>query len=386
MSIVSIGFRIFEATMHKIYLLFMLQGVLASFTSLAQDLSGIAPLPESLSESSGLHFVDGRLLSIEDSGNDNKVFEIDTITGNVVREVVIGNTENTDWESITGDDVFLYIGDFGNNNGTREDLKIFKIPLGEYLAGESTQTAEIISFSYADQTSFASSPFATNFDAEAFCAYGDSLILFTKNWINGYSKIYKLSKAPGDYEIQLIDSINTQGFVTGCDCNSESGMIHLIGHNSLLAPFTVRISDFSPHLITDGEINRVELSAPIGQSTQIEGLAQSYPGNFFVSSEDFFNTNAWLFGLNWDIDLSVKNPRKLYLEGFISPNPSDGFFRVAYEEFTELHILDHNGKLIYSGENSGGYNIKIDPGLYMVVLINDMGHKVASQRLVIINR
>jgi hypothetical protein len=244
----------------------------------------------------------------------------------------------------------------------------------------------LISFNYADQSSFVSSPFATNFDAEAICSYGDSLILFTKNWINGYSKVYKLPKAPGTYTIEVIDSLNTEGFVTGCDCQYESGLIHLIGHNSLLVPFAVRISDFSPHLITDGEINRVELSAPLGQSSQIEGLAMSYPGKFFVTSESFFNASAWLFELDWDIDLSTKNPQKLYLEGFITPNPNDGSFKVDYDEFTELQIIDHNGKLIYSGEQSDQYMVNIDAGLYTVVLLNEMNHKVASQRLVIINK
>jgi hypothetical protein len=371
--------------MRTICLLVFFPLLFTSLTSKAQELSGIAALPESLFESSGLHFTNGRLLSIEDSGNDNVVIEIDTLTGNAIAEVSIGNAENTDWESITGDETFIYIGDFGNNNGSRQDLKIYKIPLGEYLAGDETQTLEVISFNFADQTSFTSSPFATNFDAEAFCAYGDSLILFSKNWINGYSKVYKLPKTPGEYTIEVIDSLNTEGFVTGCDCQFESGLIHLIGHNALLVPFAVRISDFSPHLITDGEINRVELSAPIGQSTQIEGLTLSYPGKFFVSSETFFNTSAWLFELDWDIDLSTKNPQKLYLDGFISPNPNDGNFRVDYDDFNELRIIDHNGRTIYSGEKSDQFRVNIDAGLYTVVLRNEMNHKVASQRLVIIN-
>lgn len=371
--------------MHTIKLLISISAILGFFDLSAQKLTSVAPLPAGLSESSGLHYLNGRLLSIEDSGNDNLVFEIDSLTGNISREVVIGNADNTDWESITADENFIYIGDFGNNNGTREDLKIFKIPLGEYLAGDATQTVEVISFSYADQTDFSSNPFATNFDAEAFCSFGDSLILFTKNWINGYSKIYKLPKIQGEYEIEAIDSINTEGFVTGCTCGSELGLIHLIGHNSLLVPFAVRISDFSPDQITDGEISRVELSASFGQSTQIEGVAQTYPGKFFVSSEAFFNTQALLYELFWGIDLSIKNPQKLYLDGFISPNPNDGFFQVNVDEYTELRLIDHTGKIIYTSEKLPHYHINIAPGLYTVILQNRMKHKIASQRLVIIN-
>lgn len=371
--------------MHTTNTTITILGILAFFATSAQELTNVAPLPESLIESSGLHFLDGQLLSIQDSGNENKIFEIDSLNGNILREVTIGNTVNTDWESITGDDNFIYIGDFGNNNGTRTDLKIFKIPMSEYLADTSTQTAEIISFSYADQTGFASSPFATNFDAEAFCSFGDSLLLFTKNWINGYSKIYKLSKAPGNYEVNVIDSINTEGFVTGCTCDPESGLIHLIGHNSILAPFAVRISDFSSNQITDGEINRVELSSPIGQSAQIEGLSQTYPGKFFVTSEALFNMEATLYELLWGIDLSTKNPQNLYLDGFISPNPSNGYFRVNIDDYSELRIVDHQGKLVYESLKLHEYRINIAPGLYTLILTNRMKHKIASQRLVIIN-
>jgi len=366
---------------------FLLAGLTLASTSalLSQELTGITALTDNLNESSGLHLINGNLLSIEDSGNENAVFEIDTLTGEIVREVLIGNTENTDWESITADDSFLYIGDFGNNNGSRQDLKIFKVPLEEYLENESTQSVEVISFSYEDQTVFTSTPFLTNFDAEAFCAFGDSLILFSKNWLNGYSKVYKIPKEPGSYEIAVIDSINTQGFVTGCDCHDESGLIHLIGHNSLLAPFALRISDFSPEWITDGIINRVDLSAPLGQSTQVEGIAHSYSFKYFVSSEEFFNTSAWLYELNWQIDLSIENPQKLKLEGFVSPNPSNGSFKVDYKAFTDIQIIDHSGKIVYENEKSDQYRTNIDPGLYQVVLKNRMNHKIASQRLVIIN-
>ena len=371
--------------MHKIYIFIAIQVLLTCSFSFSQELTGVTPLSGVLSESSGLHFLDGRLLTIEDSGNENAVFEVDTLTGEVIREVLIGNATNTDWESITADDSFLYIGEFGNNSGSRQDLKIFKIPLDEYLETESTQSLEVISFSYSDQSDFTPAPLSTNFDAEAFCTYGDSLILFSKNWINGYSKIYKLPKEEGTYELEVIDSINTEGLVTGCDCNDELGLIHLIGHNALLTPFVVRISDFSPGLITDGIINRVTLSALLGQSTQIEGIANSFSSNFFASSEEFFNTNAWLFELNWELDLSTENPQKLYLDGFISPNPSSGSFRVDFEHFTEIQVIDHSGKIIYRSEKAEQYRINIEPGLYQVILKNRMNHKIASQRLVIIN-
>jgi len=371
--------------MHKYFILPVALLITSTTAILSQELIGITSLSANLSECSGLHMIDGSLLSIEDSGNDNAVFEIDTVTGEIVREVIIGNTENIDWESITADESFLYIGDFGNNNGSRQDLRIFRVPLDEYLDSDITQSVEVISFNYADQTDFTSNPLATNFDAEAFCSYGDSLILFSKNWLNGYSKVYKIPKAPGNHQITVTDSINAQGFVTGCDCNSDLEVIHLIGHNALLQPFVVRLSNFSPEWITDGLIDRDGLSTDLGQSSQIEGVTSSYSSKLFVSSEQFFNTSAWLFDLNWDIDLSIENPQKLELEGFVSPNPSNGSFRVDFEGFTELQVIDHSGKVVYKAEKLDRYQLNVDHGLYQVVLKNRMNHKIASQRLVIIN-
>jgi hypothetical protein len=40
------------------------------------------------------------------------------------------NAKNTDWEALTNDGNNFYIGDFGNNDGSRRDLTIYKVPSG----------------------------------------------------------------------------------------------------------------------------------------------------------------------------------------------------------------------------------------------------------------
>ena len=157
---------VFEHTF-KCILCFFSTLIFCLSTSLlqGQELNGINALDQTLMECSGLHFTNDRLLSILDSGNDEVIIEIDPESGSPDRIVQLMNVENIDWESITADEEYIYIGDFGNNDGTRQDLRILKLSLEAYL-NESDMVSEIeeISFSYADQGSFSPEPFQTNFD------------------------------------------------------------------------------------------------------------------------------------------------------------------------------------------------------------------------------
>src|SRR5687768_2482689 len=84
-----------------------------------------APVPATISETSGLMFWDGLLWTHNDSGGDAVLFGLDTASGTLVRSVRILEATNVDWEDITRDEDYVYIADFGNNNGTRTDLKIY---------------------------------------------------------------------------------------------------------------------------------------------------------------------------------------------------------------------------------------------------------------------
>jgi hypothetical protein len=84
-------------------------------------------LPAILKESSGLCYTNGKLWTFGDSGNPNEIFSIDSSTGAILQTVVVDNFPNTDWEDITADSSYIYMGDFGNNDGDRRHLKIMRI-------------------------------------------------------------------------------------------------------------------------------------------------------------------------------------------------------------------------------------------------------------------
>ena len=93
----------------------------------------IAILSDTLKENSGLNFFQNQLFTFNDGGNSSELFQINSQTGKI-QHTFKTNLQNTDWEAITNDGNNFYIGDFGNNAGTRKDLKIYKIPFDSVIS------------------------------------------------------------------------------------------------------------------------------------------------------------------------------------------------------------------------------------------------------------
>ena len=164
-----------------IYVFIFVSGIITSAAQIVNPVEKFA-LPVNLSESSGAIFFNNRLVTHNDSGGENKLYELDTNSGLVTREITITNASNIDWEDITQDDSSIYNGDIGNNvSGNRTDLKIYKINKSDYLSSE-TVNAQTIAFSYSDQTDFTpKTANSTESDAEALVSFdATNLILFCK--------------------------------------------------------------------------------------------------------------------------------------------------------------------------------------------------------------
>ncbi|MEO5569563.1 MAG: hypothetical protein ABIT08_09585 [Bacteroidia bacterium] len=134
-----------------------------------------------LDESSGLEFLDNKLWTFNDSGNPNAIYRVDTASNTVYQTVTISNSTNVDWEDMTSSKDYLFVGDFGNNNGNRQNLKIYRIDKTNLTPSATTVTSSIINFSFSDQTSFPSLPNNNNYDCESMIFYNDSIHLFSKD-------------------------------------------------------------------------------------------------------------------------------------------------------------------------------------------------------------
>ncbi len=339
---------------------------------LAQDLNLLSRLDNSVSESSGLIYLDGRPVTHNDSGGGAVLFEIDESTGSVTRQVVIENATNRDWEDIELDDTHIYIGDFGNNNGSRRDLKVYKISRSDYLDGDDEATAEVIEFRYEDQTDFGPSPMDTNFDAEALIAYQDFLYIFTKNWIDSRTHVYRLSKAPGNQTAVRVDDFDSQGLVTGGTYNSVSDRVVLVGYAGI-SPFLTQLSGFSDGKFSNGSIVRTALRVPSGISVQVEAVAFEDGTRHLLSSESSFLGDAGLM----DISLSTLSVEDVSaLESLIYPNPAqEKLWIAAVHGLKRVEIYDYSGKLVLEKKvDSDSVSLdELPRGHYLIRLYNDAG-------------
>ena len=67
-----------------------------SLNSISQEFSLIEKyeLPTDINETSGLIFFNGKLITHNDSGDNAKLYEIDTISGSISRSIAITNANN----------------------------------------------------------------------------------------------------------------------------------------------------------------------------------------------------------------------------------------------------------------------------------------------------
>ncbi|RYZ55077.1 MAG: hypothetical protein EOO14_13570 [Chitinophagaceae bacterium] len=261
-------------------------------------------LPSVLEESSGLQWAGGSLWSFNDGGNAALLFRLDTTTGTVLQTVALEGITNVDWEDIAFDGSRLYLGDFGNNAGNRDDLKIYAFPLAAipYYQAEKAVTIpaaqiETINFRYADDSSTVSS--GTNkaaLDCEAMIIDGGKIHLFTKNWRQNTTTHYVInSTRAGSYVAEPMETLATGYLVTAADKVPCADTVILIGYQASGngAHFLHLLTGFSGGLYFNGNKRKVYLPG-VAEIGQVEGIAFCNGSYGFISNEKFERS---LFGL-----------------------------------------------------------------------------------------
>lgn len=311
-------------------------------------------LPTEIKETSGLLFLNGKIITHNDSGDSANLYEIDSLSGNLLRTININNATNVDWEDVTEDENHIYIGDIGNNNGTRTDLKIYKILKSDYLNSNSV-SAEIISFSYEDQTNFDSSE-SHNFDAEALVFYEDSFLIFTKNRGDFKTNVYKIPITIGNHSAVKVSTANIEGLITGATTSNDN--FYLCGYDASLIPFLIYISfNRAPgdDVFSYGFVKE-SLKNQIGQGSQVEAITSYKTGKFYISREFFSTTVSGipfsfpqkLYEFTDRRDQLLSTEKNNFENIKISPNPtSDKFFINSENLIQKVSIFNTLGKNIF---------------------------------------
>ena len=325
-------------------------------------------LPITINESSGAIFFNNRLITHNDSGNENKLYELDTISGLVTRTVTIVNATNVDWEDMTHDQSYIYIGDIGNNNGTRTDLKIYKINKSDYLNSDDV-SAEIINFSYSDQTDFSSNPNSTEWDAEALLSFDTNyLLLFTKNWINGTTKVYPIPKSSGTYAVNsLTTTLPNAGLITGATYNPITNKVYIIGYTLILQAFVWICENFTDYDVFSGTNTQISLTS-LGME-QAEGITYVNANRYFITSESFsissFSDSGKLMSFTTNDNVLTIEDITTRIVNFY-PNPVKDVFFIDGFEHDLIEIYDTKYALVYRGYGRQVDMSAFHNGLYLV--------------------
>lgn len=377
--------------MRDLYLLICLSYCLGLVSmSHAQSTRQLCSFPNVLEENSGMYISDPNSIWLHnDSGDSSYLYQVDT-SGNLLSTLFIENASHVDWEDLARDNSDnLYIGDFGNNNNDRQNLRIYKIPSPSSVSNDTIQ-AEIIEFSYDDQTAFPPADPLKNYDLEAFVWMNDSLYLFTKNRTNpydGFTRLYKLPATQGTHIATFVDSFDTQQTtsllsITSASLSPSKDYLALLNGAQAWIFYDYTGSNFF-----DGQVATFNL----GTVSQKEAIAFVSDSLLYYSDEKTFinggnlyalDISSWLESLNTSTsvqDVAAEFPFLLF------PNPSTDLVFIQHNSKTavDLRLYDLNGRMLIQ-KNTLDSPIRLEvnqlpEGTYLLQL-ND-GSSVRTERL-----
>lgn len=338
-------------------------------------------LNQNVLETSGL--IDwNNFLYTHNDNTDTIIYKLNKMSGAIVQSLPLNTVQNIDWEEISQDENYIYIGDFGNNaTGNRTNLKIYKVRKSSM---ETVPEIETINFNYSNQTDFTTQTAnQTDFDCEAFVVTTNEILLFTKQWVSGNTTIYSLPKTSGTHTANYLTTINVNGLITGATLKEDSRLISLCGYSTTLQPFIFLIYDYNGTNFTVANKRKIAVPLPYHQ---IEAIATNNGLDYNLTNESLvqppiFNIPQKLHQLslapflsNYLNSLSLNTIQSSIDNAIIFPIPTENEINFSKFDLTniEYQITDFNGKIIRTGKI---YNNKIstadlEKGMYLMKILN----------------
>lgn len=242
----------------------------------------VAELPTSLKEISAIEIINdsNMVWVIEDAGNSNHLYGLNA-KGKIVKDIVIKNAENIDWEDLTSDfEGNMYIGDFGNNNKKRTTFTIYKITNVENI--ETSTDADLIHFTLPKGMNSA--------DFESFFLYKDFFYVFSKS-----TKTCHLIKVPntvGNHEATYVSNVKLKGKhhkVTSADISDDGKTVVLLNHDKLWELTGYLKDDFF-----SGNIKALKFE----HKSQKEGVTFINDNQIFISDERTKHDGGYMYSFN----------------------------------------------------------------------------------------
>lgn len=187
-----------------------------------------ADLPVQVNETSGLAVINNRVWTHNDSGGKNEIYQLSSDYKTVTKTVSIKGNKNYDWEDLTQDERYLYVGDTGNNSTRRNGGVIYKLRISDVEKYHSVMPYNVIRYQF--KNFHKAKTYQHNFDSEAIASVGDKIWLFSKNWNDEQSQLYVLSKSAQRQLLKPVATYPTAGLITGADYNPQIQTMALVGY------------------------------------------------------------------------------------------------------------------------------------------------------------
>lgn len=249
-----------------------------------KNLNVITDLPYVLSEVSGIAVDRGNdlLWMVNDSGNEPVLFRLNAF-GEIVDAFKV-KAKNKDWEDLTTDNKGnIYIGDFGNNQNKRKNLRILKIDKKQINSNSTELKPAKISFYYPEQTKFPPKKDKRVFDCEAFFYNNGYLYLFTKSRAKQtpvFTDLYKIPATEGQHKAEYLGSLDTcdesECWVTSADINQKGDKIAILTENSVFV-----LTDFEGDNILGASMQQYYFQ----YASQKESVAFKNDSTLFIADE-----------------------------------------------------------------------------------------------------
>jgi hypothetical protein len=145
--------------------------------------------------------------------------------------------------------------------------------------------AATIRFSYSDQVNFTVNHNYNFYDCEAFFYLNDSIHLFTKGWVNKWTKHYVLPADTGNQVAQLVDSFNVGGLVTSAAIQGDS-LVALLGLNfsGNINCFVWMLSGFQDSHFFSGNKRKFNIGSPY-TTGQTEAICFTDTNRGYITNE-----------------------------------------------------------------------------------------------------
>lgn len=275
-------------------------------------------LPKELKEISGITASGKDIWAITDKPHAT-VYRLD-LSGNLKQQVEITNAEATDVEAVAADADYIYIGDVGDNTGTRMERKIIKVAKAAIKGEKDAKvTGEVIEFAFAGGGQTESKK-QNNFDCESLLSYKDSLYVFTKDRQDKETRLFVLPKTGGKHTARFIDSFDSKGLITDAAINPANNELALTGyHKGHKFPFILVFSNFSGNDFFSGDHKKIHL-ADKSWDWQLEGITYGNDNTVYFACEGTKQVAATFYGIKRE-NLNKLNKKKT--EGNAETNDSD---------------------------------------------------------------